>query len=76
MTNQLKLLLTAQDLHNLKEISLKLKDYVENHLIPLKNTLAGEARRAIVATKHLNTTIGEGEKIIVQIQAILGENGI
>lgn len=73
MENQLKLLMSETDLHNLKNISITLEKYLKDVLEPLKNTLANEARRAINYNRKIETAIREGEKIVVAIKVMLGE---
>ena len=73
MENQLKLLLTETDLHNLKKLSIELESYINTTLKPLKDTFANEARRAINYNRKIETTIRESERIIVAIRAVLGE---
>ena len=75
MENQLKLLLTEQDLHNLKKISIELEIYQNTVLKPLKDTFANEARRAINYNHKIETAIREGDKILAEIKIILGERG-
>ena len=73
MTNQLKLLLTETDLHNLKKLSTELETYQNTILKPLKDTFANEARRAINYNHKIETAIREGDKIIQTIKDMLGE---
>ena len=73
MTNQLKLLLTEQDLHNLKNLSTELEIYQNIVLKPLKDTFANEARRAINYNRKIEMAIREGEKIIVAIKNLIGD---
>lgn len=73
MENQLKLLLTESDLHNLKKIATELETYQNTILKPLKDTFANEARRAINYNRKIETAIREGDKILSQIKNILGE---
>ena len=73
MENQLKLLLSEEDLHNLKKVSIELQSYQTNILKPLRDTLANEARRAINYNRKVETTIKEGERILVMIQYLLGD---
>ena len=72
MDNNLKLLMTEGDLHNLKTASINLQKYITEVLAPLKDTFANEARRAINYNRRIDTAIHEGEKIIAQIKAIIG----
>jgi hypothetical protein len=73
MTNDLKRLLTDEELHNLKKLSIDLKTYQNTILKPLKDSLAGEARRAINHTRKIELALREGEKIQSQINDVLGE---
>ena len=72
MDNNLKLLMTEGDFHNLKTASINLQKYITEVLAPLKDTFANEARRAINYNRRVDTAIHEGEKIIAQIKAIIG----
>ncbi len=73
MENQLKLLMTPDDLHNLQKTAINLRKYIDNVLEPLKNTFANEGKRAINYNRRVEVAIREGEKIILQIKATLSE---
>ena len=73
MDNNLKLLMSESDLHNLQKTFIELKKYLTEILIPLKDTFANEARRAINYTRRVDVAIKEGEKVISQISLNLGE---
>lgn len=75
MENQLKLLMTENDLHNLKRVSIDLQTYLNTILKPLKDTFANEARRAINYNRKIDLAIRDGEKIISEVKVLIGDRG-
>lgn len=73
MDNQLKLLLTKEDLHNLQRLSIDIDTYQNTILKPLKDTFANEARRAINHNRKIETAIREGDKLLDKIRSVLGK---
>lgn len=73
MDNSLKLLMSEDDLHKLKKLSIELESYINTVLKPLKDTLANEARRAINLNRSLEVAIREGDKLIGQVKVVIGE---
>ena len=70
--NPLKLLMSEQDLHNLKKISIELNTHTNTVLKPLRDTFANEARRAINYNRKIDYAIKENERIVKLIQDLIG----
>jgi uncharacterized protein Yka (UPF0111/DUF47 family) len=72
MDNSLKLLMTEEDLHNLKKIAIEIENY-NKLLSTLRDSFANEARRAINYNHKVDTAIREGDKIVSAIKNMLTE---
>ena len=69
----LKLLMTEQDLHNLKKLSLELQKYNNEVLKPFQATISGEIRRYLTIHKRMDAVIKEGEGLVRELNLCLGE---
>lgn len=71
MENNLKLLMTEEDLNNLKKVYAELKDYNNIILKPLRDTFANEARRAINYNRKIEVAMRKCDDILNKIQLII-----
>ena len=66
--NDLKRLITPEELQNLKNASLALDKYSKDILIPFKDTVSAEIRRYINIHRKIEIAIKETEKLMVSIK--------
>ena len=71
--NDLKRLLSDEDLHNLKNTSIALEKYALEILTPFKDSVSGEIRRYINIHRKIEVALKETEKLLLAVKLCLGE---
>jgi len=72
MENQLKLLMSEEELHSWKSLAIHLKKLTDQTLIPSKDTFSAEVRRNINYVRRLDGLIIELGKVISEINKLMG----
>jgi len=71
--NAMKLLMTPEDLHNLKNTSIALEKYELEILKPFRDSVSGEIRRYINIHRKIELAMQETERMLAVVRTCLGE---
>ena len=71
--NAMKLLMTPEDLHNLKNTSIALEKYELEILKPFRDSVSGEIRRYINIHRKIELAMKETERMLTVVKTCLGE---